>query len=262
LTQLISIIISSIISIKINTFFFIPLPICAINLYYNVRLIGEKQMPEVILNGPQGRIECRYHPGSSSDSPVALILHPEPNQGGSMNNRVSYGMYHEFRNRGFSVLRFNFRGVGRSEGVYEGGEGELADAAAVLDWLQSQNLHSRYTFIAGFSFGSWVGMQLMMRRPEIVGFISVSPPADKFDFSFLAPCPASGLIIHGENNKRVPHETIQKLIDRLSIQKGIKIDVEFIKEANHMFSNHNDELINSIKKYLNSVLEPSEYKEL
>ena len=73
-------------------------------------------MPEVILNGPQGRIECRYHPGSSSDSPVALILHPEPNQGGSMNNRVSYGMYHEFRNRGFSVLRFNFRGVGRSEG--------------------------------------------------------------------------------------------------------------------------------------------------
>lgn len=90
-------------------------------------------MPEVILNGPHGRIECRYHRGTSSDSPIALILHPEPNQGGSMNNKVSYGMYHEFRNRGFTVLRFNFRGVGRSEGIYEGGEGELADAAAVLD---------------------------------------------------------------------------------------------------------------------------------
>ena len=148
-------------------------------------------MPEVILNGPHGRIECRYHSGQSPDSPIALILHPEPNQGGSMNNKISYGMYHEFRNRGFSVLRFNFRGVGRSEGLYEGGEGELADAAAVLDWVQSQNIHSRYTFIAGFSFGSWVGMQLMMRRPEIVGFIAVSPPADKFDFSFLAPCPVS-----------------------------------------------------------------------
>ena len=218
-------------------------------------------MPEVILNGPQGRIECRYHPGSSLDSPVALILHPEPNLGGTMNNRVSYGMYHEFRNRGFSVLRFNFRSVGRSEGSYEGGEGELADAAAVLDWLQSQNLHSRYTFIAGFSFGSWVGMQLMMRRPEIVGFISVSPPADKFDFSFLAPCPASGLIIHGEHNKRVPHETIQKIVDRLSIQKGVNIELEFIKEANHMFSDHNDELMNAIKKYLNNVLESAEYKD-
>ena len=71
-------------------------------------------MPEVILNGPHGRIECRYHSGQSPDSPIALILHPEPNQGGSMNNKVSYAMYHEFRNRGFSVLRFNFRGVGRS----------------------------------------------------------------------------------------------------------------------------------------------------
>ena len=99
-----------------------------------------------------------------------------------MNNKVCYGLYHEFRNRGFSVLRFNFRGVGRSEGIYEGGEGELADAAAVLDWIQSQNIHSRYTFI-GFSL-VLVGMQLMMRRPEIVGFIAVSPPADKFDFSF------------------------------------------------------------------------------
>ena len=101
----------------------------------------------------------------------------------------------------------------------------------------------------------------MMRRPEIVGFISVSPPADKFDFSFLAPCPASGLIIHGDNNKRVPHETIQKIVDRLSIQKGVNIELEFIKEANHMFSDHNDELMNAIKKYLNNVLESAEYKD-
>ena len=62
-------------------------------------------MPEVILNGPHGRIECRYHSGQSPDSPIALILHPEPNKGGSMNNKVSYGMYHEFRNRGFSVWK-------------------------------------------------------------------------------------------------------------------------------------------------------------
>ena len=102
-------------------------------LCYKIIYFLEKEMPEVILNGPHGRIECRYHTGQSSDSPIAMILHPEPNHGGSMNNKISYGMYHEFRNRGFSVLRFNFRGVGRSEGMYEGGEGELADAAAALD---------------------------------------------------------------------------------------------------------------------------------
>ena len=101
----------------------------------------------------------------------------------------------------------------------------------------------------------------MMRRPEILGFIAVSPPADKFDFSFLAPCPASGLIIHGDNNKRVPTEIIQRLVDKISIQKGIKIEVEYIKEANHMFSNHDEELMDSIKKYLNNVLEASEYSE-
>jgi len=100
-----------------------------------------------------------------------------------------------------------------------------------------------------------------MRRPEIVGFIAVSPPADKFDFSFLAPCPASGLIIHGENNKRVPSEVIQRIVDKVSIQKGIKIELEFVKEANHMFSYHDQELMDSIKKYLNNVLDASEYNE-
>ena len=209
-------------------------------------------MPEVILNGPHGRIECRYHSGQSPDSPIALILHPEPNQGGSMNNKVSYSLYQEFKSRDFSVLRFNFRGVGRSQGSFDHGEGELSDAAAVLDWLQSQNLYSKFTFIAGFSFGSWIGMQLMMRRPEISGFISISPPADKFDFSFLAPCPASGLIIHGKNNKRVPFENIQKIVDRLSMQKDVKIDLEFVNEANHIFKDHHEDLIKIIKKYLDN----------
>ena len=198
-------------------------------------------MPEVILNGPEGRIECMYSQGKENGCPVALILHPEPYQGGSMNNKVTYSLYQEFKNRGFSVLRFNFRGIGKSQGSFDNGEGELADAAAVLDWLQSQNLYSKFTFIAGFSFGSWIGMQLMMRRPEISGFICVSPPADKFDFAFLAPCPASGLIIHGRNNNRVPFENIQSIVDRVSKQKDVKIDIDFINDANHNFTNHLDD---------------------
>ena len=155
-------------------------------------------MPEVIINGPEGRLECRYMPAEAADAPTALILHPEPDKGGTMNNRVTYALYQHFQSRGFAVMRFNFRGVGRSQGVYDNGEGELSDAATAMDWLQSQNPASNQCWIAGFSFGSWIGMQLMMRRPEIRGFISVTPPAATHDFSFLAPCPASGLIIHGE----------------------------------------------------------------
>ena len=212
-------------------------------------------MPEVILNGPEGRIECKYSQGSETGCPVALILHPEPYQGGTMNNKVTFLLYQEFKLRGFSVLRFNFRGVGRSQGSFDGGEGELSDAAAVLDWVQSQNLYSRYTFIAGFSFGSWIGMQLMMRRPEIEGFISISPPADKFDFSFLAPCPASGLIVHGKKNRRVPFENIEKIVDRLSIQKDVEIDLEFVNEADHIFNRHHDELMDVIRAYLDNRFE-------
>ena len=176
-----------------------------------------KIMPEVIINGPDGRLECRYMPSEVPDAPTALILHPEPDKGGTMNNRVTYALYKHFQARGFAVLRFNFRGVGRSQGEYDNGEGELSDAATAMDWLQAQNPASGQCWIAGFSFGAWIGMQLMMRRPEIHGFISVTPPAKTHDFSFLAPCPASGLIINGEQDEKVPPDSIYKLVDRLSI---------------------------------------------
>ncbi|HEY8351277.1 MAG TPA: alpha/beta hydrolase, partial [Sphingomonadales bacterium] len=145
-------------------------------------------MPEVIFNGPEGRLEGRYHPSKKENAPIALVLHPHPQYGGTMNNKVVYYLYHSFVHRGFSVLRFNFRGVGRSQGSFDNGVGELSDAAAALDWLQNYNRDASTCWVAGFSFGAWIGMQLLMRRPEIEGFIAVSPPANMYDFTFLAPC--------------------------------------------------------------------------
>ena len=92
-------------------------------------------MPEVIFNGPDGRLEGRYHHGKSPNAPLALLLHPHPQHGGTMNNKVVYALYHAFVRRGFSTLRFNFRGVGRSQGKFDNGQGELSDAAAALDWV-------------------------------------------------------------------------------------------------------------------------------
>jgi len=148
-------------------------------------------MPEVVLTGAAGRIEGRYSPGKSENAPIALILHPHPKAGGQMNNPVAVQLFHLFMKRGFSVLRFNFRGVGRSQGSFDHGTGELSDAASALDWAQTINPEARACWVAGFSFGAWIGMQLLMRRPETDGFISVSPPTNMYDFSFLAPCPAS-----------------------------------------------------------------------
>ncbi len=94
-------------------------------------------MPDVIINGPEGRIEGRYHHARGGTAPMALVLHPHPLHGGTMNNKIVYTIYQTFVRRGFSTLRFNFRGVGRSQGSFDRGEGELADAAASLDWLQA-----------------------------------------------------------------------------------------------------------------------------
>ena len=76
-------------------------------------------MAEVIFNGPDGRLEGRYHQSKKPDAPIAIVLHPHPLHGGNMNNRVVFIMFNNFVERGFSVLRFNFRGVGKSEGSFD-----------------------------------------------------------------------------------------------------------------------------------------------
>ena len=114
-----------------------------------------------------------------------------------MNNPLVYDLYHRFHKLGCTVVRFNFRGVGRSQGSFDNGAGELSDAAAVLDWMSTLYPNPSYCWVAGISFGAWIGMQLLMRRPEITGFVSIAPQANLYDFAFLAPCPASGLFVHG-----------------------------------------------------------------
>ena len=211
-------------------------------------------MPEVNFNGPDGRLEGRYHPSNSPQAPLALLLHPHPQHGGTMNNKIIYKLYQTFTKRGFSTLRFNFRGVGRSQGQFDNGQGELSDAASALDWMQTQNPNTRSCWIAGFSFGAWVAMQLMMRRPEIDGFISIAPPASQHDFSFLAPCPASGMIIHGDKDEVVPQSSVDKLAQKLQKQKNIKIDYRIVEGSDHFFIHHLDPLNEQVEGYLDKML--------
>lgn len=211
-------------------------------------------MPEIIFNGSVGRLEGRYQPGKDDSAPVALILHPHPHYGGNMDHKVAYYLYHAFAHRGFATLRFNFRGVGKSQGEFDNGIGELADAASALDYLQSLYPNSTGTWVAGFSFGAWIGMQLLMRRPEIKGFISVAPPANMYDFSFLAPCPSSGLIIQADDDDLVTPISVVKLVEKLQAQKGIVIDHNVIKNANHFFEGQLPSLMQSVNIYLQKRL--------
>ena len=108
-------------------------------------------MVEILIPGPEGKIEAQYTHGPKDNRRVALILHPDPTRGGTMHTKVVYHLYKCFVNNGFSTLRFNFRGVGKSDGRFDGGEGELSDSAVILDWLQSYNPDSKICWIAGFS---------------------------------------------------------------------------------------------------------------
>ena len=213
-------------------------------------------MAEVIFNGPDGRLEGRYHQSKKPDAPIGIVLHPHPLHGGNMNNRVVFIMFNNFVERGFSVLRFNFRGVGRSQGAFDNGVGELSDAAYAFDWMQQFNSNSPFCWIGGYSFGALISMQLMMRRPEIEGFVSISPPAGTEDFSFLAPCPSSGLIIHGDKDTHVPLDAVKKLAQKLDGQKNISVNLCIVKGADHFYKDNMDNLSKEVASYLDNSLPP------
>lgn len=211
-------------------------------------------MPEVIFNGSEGRLEGRYHHNDNPTAPIAVILHPHPLYGGTMNNKVVFRLFQSFMNSGFSVLRFNFRGVGKSVGKYDEGIGELGDAATALDWLQNKNPEACTCWVSGFSFGAWIAMQLLMRRPELEGFVAASPPVNKYDFSFISPCPATGLILQGDKDDIVNESDVSRLADRIRTQHNMKITYKKFEGADHYFRNQLNDLENTTTEFINEKL--------
>ena len=138
----------------------------------------------------------------------------------------------------------------RQDGEFDNGQGELADAAAALDWIERENFDNSQCWVAGFSFGSLISMQLLMRRPEINRFISISPQPNVYDFSFLSPCPTSGLMVYGKKDELVPIDHINELNKRLSSQKGIKVDFQSVSDANHFFTKSENSLRKVLDKYI------------
>ena len=205
---------------------------------------------EIFIPGPSGRIQAKYFKSKQTGAPIALVLQPHPQYGGTMNNRVVYETYNCFYKNNFSVIRINFRGVDKSDGVFDNGQGELSDAAAALDWIEKENPGYSQCWVSGFSFGALICMQLIMRRPEVNKFITISPQPNLYDFSFLSPCPISGIVIYGKNDELVNQDSILNLKKRLSIQKNIEVKFEPISSANHFYKNKEKELAATINKYI------------
>ena len=212
-------------------------------------------MVEIIreIPGPTGPLETLVDQPRGEPRAAVVLAHPLPTQGGTMHTKVVFQSAKAFAHIGCVVLRFNFRGVGRSAGAWDEGRGEIDDYCAALDFLAARHPDLEI-WAAGFSFGAWIGMQLLMRRPEIERFISLAPPANMFDFSFLAPCPASGLIVHGTADEHVPEASISQLYEKLSAQKTIRVDLKRLRGADHFFSKHLDDLRSVVEDYFDEAL--------
>ena len=213
-------------------------------------------MADILFNGPAGRLEGCYHQAKQAGAPVAVVLHPNPQLGGHMNNKVVYALYQSFVQLGFSVLRFNFRGIGKSEGVYTGGDitNEIADTLAALDWIKTMNPEAAHCWMAGHSFGAVVGACVMMRRPDITGFVFVSPPANVYDFSFLTPCPASGLVIQGALDTIVDESAVGTLAERLNMTRRVQVDYVLLPKADHIYTNCLKDLFSAVVTHVPELM--------
>ncbi len=209
---------------------------------------------DIILSGANGRIQASYFKNSNPKAPIAVVFHDLPSNGGNMNEKVNYTLFYSFLQKGFSVIRFNFRGVGNTEGIFEAGEGELTDASTVVDWIQEQNEEATEFWLAGVGFGAWTAMQILMRRIEITGYISVVPNPKKYDFSFFNPAPCDGLVIGAGNDSIVSEDSLKNLVASINKQKSAKVDLKFIPNANHNFEGKLKDLFELTTNYIDSKL--------
>ena len=168
---------------------------------------GSRLRP-VVLAGPAGPLEAllQEHEGHAHHH-IAVICHPHPLHGGSLNNKVVHRVASVLHGLGATVLRFNFRGVGASVGRFDGGAGELEDAGAALEWMRERHPHAR-AWLAGFSFGAWIAARLAGSDSSLERLILVAPPVSTEDFSSMRTSRVPKLVFQGTRDELCPMEAI------------------------------------------------------
>jgi alpha/beta superfamily hydrolase len=201
----------------------------------------------LFLEGPAGRLEAILWTPARSDSPLlaAVICHPHPLFGGTMHNKVVYNAAKTMDALGIPVLRFNFRGAGLSAGEHDKGRGEQGDVQAALDHLAAQ-FPGIPLLLAGFSFGSVVGLRVGCRDPRVNELIGIGIPVDSSDFSFLANCSKPKLFVHGANDKFGARKRVEETVASLTGENRLAV----VEDADHFFAGHLDEFNAAITSWL------------
>jgi uncharacterized protein len=209
------------------------------------------------LPGPAGRIEALLWAVPEQEDGArpplaAVVCHPHPLFGGTMHNKVVYQTAKTLHRFGLPVLRFNFRGAGLSEGKHDEGRGEQDDVSAALDFLAGE-YPGATLLLAGFSFGSWVGLRAGCEDSRVTDLIGLGLPVANLanrEFSYLDTCDKPKLLVSGEFDAYGPPEKLKALVERFPPRVKQQTNVAIISGADHFFAGHLSELDPTIATWL------------
>ncbi len=209
------------------------------------------KMPEEFLreiSGPAGPLEALLDLPADEPRAAAVFAHPHPLHGGTMHTKAVYQASKAMARIGVAVLRFNFRGVGRSAGHHDAGAGEMEDFRAALDFMANR-YPTLPLWAAGFSFGSWVALTVGPGDPRVELLLGIGPAVDRYDFAALKQSDKPKILIHGEFDELIPVREVKKFYAQLPEPK----DLVIIEAADHLFNGKIMELGQAVEDLLNEA---------
>jgi uncharacterized protein len=195
-------------------------------------MADEIRLLTVDVPGPSGPLEGAINARADGRvRAISVLAHPLSTSGGTMHTKAVFHAAKALATIGCPVLRFNFRGVGRSAGAFDNGGGEKEDFGAALDFMTGSYPDAKRLWAAGMSFGSWIAMTVGAEDPRVTALIGIAPPVTKYDFSLVLAAAKPTFLIHGELDELVPLKEVRKFYGRLSGPKELVV----IDGANHLF---------------------------
>lgn len=215
--------------------------------YEFFQMTGRFLAGNVVVPGKAGKLEAIYKPGDSERSTprhAAIICHAHPLHGGTMHFKLIFRIARAFDELGFPTLRFNFRGVGGSEGTFDEGRGERDDIRSAIDWLAERHPDVPLV-VSGFSFGSWTGLPVGCADPRVSHVVGLGVPVRAFDINGLSSCTKPKLFVQGTNDEFGPMAQLNSWYADLPEPKRLVR----IEGADHFFEGRREEMANAITEY-------------
>ncbi|MDT5263048.1 MAG: uncharacterized protein QOC61_2052 [Acidobacteriota bacterium] len=212
----------------------------------------------LFIPAPHGRIEAILKEPQGAARGAALVLHPHPLHGGTMHNKGVFRTARALNDAGLTTLRINFRGVGHSTGEHTGARGgEQEDARVALDYLVEKYPRLGPVFLAGFSFGARVGLEVGTHDPRVGYLIGIGTPVSiserDYDFSFLSECRKPLLLVHGERDEFGSVSDLRALAARLPAEARVRLEI--IPGAGHFFDDQLEDLRRVVAEWAVEMLE-------